>query len=195
MEAFLFDSGRDLRLGRVDDGTTTTDFEPEEMKRKVTINAALAPCEWKEHKLDLLIRPVMPILYRRLKALCGLSTVSWWWYAPYRAWKWKPKRFWQYAQDLNKPSLLFVNKMDRKNADFFAVLEQIRASFGSRAVPVQIPIGSQETFRGIVDLLTMKAFFGQSGGHAGERRGCSGRGYGAGDTRPGSNLSSVRRKR
>lgn len=159
VEAFLFDSGAVTRLGRVDDGTTTTDFEPEEMKRKVTISAALAPCEWKEHKLNFVDTPGYADFVSEVKGslravdsvlvvVCAVSGVEV-----------ETEKVWQYAQDLNKPSLLFVNKMDRENADFFAVLEQIRASFGSRAVPVQIPIGSQETFRGIVDLLTMKAFF------------------------------------
>lgn len=157
-EAFLFNSGAVTRLGKVDDGTATTDFEPEEVKRKVSINAALAPCEWKDYKLNFIDTPGYSDFVAEVKGalravdsvvvvLCAASGVEV-----------QTEKVWQYAEEQNLPRLAFINKMDRENADFDAVVESMKDVFGSAVVPVQIPIGAEADFKGIIDLITMKAY-------------------------------------
>ena len=162
-EAMLFNAGAVTRLGRVDDGTATTDFEPEEVKRKVSISAALAPCEWKDHKINVVDTPgysdfvaevkgTLRAVDAALVVLCAASGVEV-----------ETEKVWKYALEIKKPRIAFVNKMDRENADFDATVEAMKASFGSNVVPMQLPIGSQEDFAGIVDLVRMKAFTYKAG--------------------------------
>jgi elongation factor G len=156
-EALLFNAGAVNRLGRVDDGTTTTDFEPEETKRKVTISTALAPCEWKETKINFLDTPgyadfigevkgTLRAVESALVVLCAASGVEV-----------NTENVWRYAAELKLPRIAFVNKMDRENADFYNVLAQMQQVFGAGVLPVHLPIGSEENFKGIVDLIKMKA--------------------------------------
>lgn len=157
-EAVLFNSGATNRLGRVDDGSAICDFEPEEIKRKVTISASLAPCEWRDHKINFLDTPgyadfvsevkgVLRAVDSALVVLCAASGIEV-----------ETEKVWQYAADLNLPRLAFINKMDRENADFYSVLNSMKEKFGTGVVPLQLPIGSQDSFKGIIDLVSMKAF-------------------------------------
>lgn len=157
-EAFLFNSGAATRLGRVDDGTTITDFEPEEIKRKVTISTTLAPCEWCETKINFLDTPGYADFVAEVKGalravdsalivLCAASGVEV-----------ETEKVWKYAADLELPRIAFVNKMDRENADFANVIESMKEKFGNHVVPVHLPIGAEEDFKGIIDLVRMKAF-------------------------------------
>lgn len=157
-EALLFNAGAVTRLGRVDDGSSTADFEPEEIKRKVTISASLAPCEWREHKLNFLDTPGYADFVSEVKGmlravdgvmvvLCAASGVEV-----------ETEKVWQFANDHNLPKIAFINKMDRENADFDTVVNTMKEKFGAGIVPIQLPIGSQDTFKGIVDLLKMKAY-------------------------------------
>ncbi|HMM21402.1 MAG TPA: elongation factor G [Selenomonadales bacterium] len=160
-EALLFSTGAVTRLGKVDEGTATTDFEPEEVKRKVTISTGLAPCEWRDHKINFLDTPGYADFVAEVKGslravdtalvvLCAASGVEV-----------GTENVWKYASDLNLPRIAFVNKMDRENADFDSVVGQMREMFGNNVVPIQLPIGSQESFKGIIDLVNMKAYTGQ----------------------------------
>ncbi|SMC56322.1 elongation factor G [Sporomusa malonica] len=157
-EAMLFNSGAVNRLGRVDDGSATTDFEPEEVKRKVTISTALAPCEWHDHKINFVDTPGYADFVAEVKGalravdsalivLCAASGVEV-----------ETEKVWNYAAELGLPRIGFVNKMDRENADFYSVVESMKEKFGNGVVPVQLPIGAQESFTGIVDVLKMKAY-------------------------------------
>lgn len=162
-EAMLFNAGAVTRLGRVDDGSATTDFEAEEVKRKVSISAALAPCEWKEYKFNIVDTPGYSDFVSEVKGalravdaavvvLCAASGVEV-----------ETEKVWKYAVDQKLPRIAFVNKMDRENADFDATVEAMKAAFGGTIVPLQMPIGSQESFTGIVDLVGMKAFAYKAG--------------------------------
>ncbi len=162
-EAMLFNAGAVTRLGRVDDGSATTDFEPEEVKRKVSISAALAPCEWKDHKINVIDTPGYSDFVAEVKGalravdaavvvLCAASGVEV-----------ETEKVWKYALDVKLPRIAFVNKMDRENADFDAVVEGMKAAFGPNIVPMQLPIGSQESFTGIVDIVKMKAITYKAG--------------------------------
>lgn len=159
-EAAYFNSGAIGRLGKVDDGTSASDYEPEEIKRKISINLSLLPCEWKEHKINILDAPGYMDFVGEVKAgirvsegavlvICAASGIEV-----------GTELNWGYVEEAKLPRIIFVNKMDRENADFPKVVEDIRAKFGNKCVPLQVAIGSHTTFEGIVDLLTMKAYTG-----------------------------------
>jgi len=160
-EAMLYNSGAISRLGKVEDGTTTTDFEPEEIKRKISINAALAPYEWKDYKINVLdtpgysdfvaeVRGALRAGDGALLVLCAASGVEV-----------EAEKAWEYLSEKGMPRLAFINKMDRENANFFNALNMMVEQFGTGVVPVQIPIGAEHDFQGIVDLIEQKAYFGQ----------------------------------
>jgi elongation factor G len=147
------------RLGRVDDGTTVLDFDPEETRRQISINTAQAPAEWKNHKINILDTPgyfdfvgdviaALTVADSGLLVVCASSGVEV-----------GTEKGWAYLEDAGLPRTVFVNKMDRENANFSRVVEQLRSFFGPKLVPVQLPIGEADTFSGIVDLVTMKAYF------------------------------------
>lgn len=158
-EALLFNTGIITRLGKVDDGTATTDFEPEEVKRKVTISTGLAPCEWKEHKLNFLDTPGYADFVAEVKGalravdgalvvLCAASGVEV-----------ETEKVWSYAEEAAMPRIAFINKMDRENANFENVLSEMKDKFGANIIPIQLPIGAEGSFKGIIDLVKMKAIF------------------------------------
>jgi len=157
VEAMLFDAGVVSRLGRVDDGTTTSDYEPEAVRRKTSINLSVLPLQWKDNKLNILDTPGYADFVGEVRAglraadgavmvVCAASGVEV-----------GTEQTWRYASDQGLPRLIFLNKMDRENADFFRTLGQLRAKFGAKCVPIQLPIGSQAAFQGVVDLITRKA--------------------------------------
>jgi elongation factor G len=158
-EAMLFVAKAINRLGRVDDGTTVLDFDPEETRRQISINTAQAPAEWKNHKINILDTPgyfdfvgdviaALTVADSGLLVVCASSGVEV-----------GTEKGWAYLEDAGLPRTVFVNKMDRENANFSRVVEQLRSFFGPKLVPVQLPIGEADTFSGIVDLVTMKAYF------------------------------------
>jgi elongation factor G len=160
VEALLFNSGGINRLGRVDEGNTTTDYLPEEIKRKMTINLAMAPVEWKDYKINLLDTPgysdfigdvkgVLRVADNLLFTVCAASGVEV-----------QTEIIWNYAENKKIPKLFFINKLDRENADFNATYNQITTLFnsGKHIVPLQIPIGSEDNFKGVINLIEMCAY-------------------------------------
>jgi elongation factor G len=156
-EAMLYTSGAIKRLGKVDTGNTTTDFDPDEIKRQVTIGTALAPLEWKGVKINLLDTPgffdfigevqgALRVADSAIVAVCAVSGVEV-----------GTEKVWSYADAYNLPRLVFVNKIDRENANFDAVLEQLRQFFGVKVFPLQFPLGQENSFKGVIDLVKMKA--------------------------------------
>ena len=159
-EAVLFDTGAINRLGRVDDGTTTSDYDPDEIKRKISINLTLLPCQWKETKINIIDTPGYSDFVGEVGAairvgegaiimVCAASGVEV-----------GTEQVWAYSEEAGLARLIFVNKMDRENANFLRVVDEIRSKFGSRCVPLQLPIGAQSTFEGVVDLLARKSYIG-----------------------------------
>ena len=157
-EAILFRTGTTNRMGSANEGTTVTSFEPEEVKRKVTISAALAPVEWKDTKMNFIDTPgyadfvaevkgAMRVVDSALVVVCASAGVEV-----------GTEKAWQYAEELNLPRIMLVNKMDRENADFDKIVETMREKFSKRVIPLQIPIGSEANFKGTVDIVTMKAY-------------------------------------
>lgn len=165
-EAMLYDSGAVNRLGRVDEGTSVSDWDDEERRRKMSINATLIPCEWRDHKLNVIDTPgymdfvgevvgsarVVDAAVVLVDSVGGVEVGT--------------EQVWDYADEQNLPRLAFVNKMERENANFQRVVEEIASRFHLPAVPIQLPIGSQADFQGVVDLLTQKAYVGEKGSEA-----------------------------
>jgi elongation factor G len=163
VEAMLFVTGAIDRLGRVDDGTTTTDFDPEEIRRKHTINASLAPVEWDGVKINLIDTPGYPDFVGEvvgaLRVCEGVVVV-----VDARAGvEVQTEYVWARAADRDLPRLVVVNRLDRENASFDEAVEALRRRFGARVVPVQVPVGTEAALSGVVDLLTMKAHVLQDG--------------------------------
>ncbi|MDH5767968.1 MAG: elongation factor G [Nitrospirota bacterium] len=158
IEALLFDSGDIDRLGNIEDGTTTTDYEPEEIARKMTMTSALAFCNWKGHRINLIDTPgfINFIEDARgcLRAVDGaivlVSAIS--------GVKGETQKIWRYANEFEVPRVVFINKMDKDTANFSRAVGELEKSFGTEAIPLQIPIGSGESFLGVVDLIKMKAY-------------------------------------
>ncbi|MCX5805685.1 MAG: elongation factor G [Proteobacteria bacterium] len=159
VEAMLFLSGENTRLGKVDDGTSLMDYEPEEVERKITISSSLACFEWDKHKINFIDTPGDDNFVADAKscmrvvdgAVIVVSAVS--------GVQVQTEKVWQYANEFSIPVCLFVNKMDRERADFERTIEDIRKNFSDKSIlAIQLPIGKEENFKGIIDLLTMKAF-------------------------------------
>ncbi len=159
-EAMLFNSGAINRLGKVDQGNTASDYDPDEVKRQTSIYLALLPCEWQGFKVNTIdtpgyadfvaeVKSVVRIADGAVIVVCAASGVEV-----------GTELGWGYADEQEIPRLIFVNKMDRENADFYRVMEEIRANFGNKCVPIEIPIGAQDDFQGVVDLIRMKSFSG-----------------------------------
>ncbi len=156
-EAMLFASGAIKRLGNIESGTTTSDYDPEEVERQMSINLSILPQEWKGTKLNLIDTPGYADFTSEMKSglrvsegavimICAASGVEV-----------GTEQVWAYAEEKKLPRLIFINKMDRDNADFSRTLEQIQTKLAAKCLPVQLPIGSQSEFQGIIDLVTMKA--------------------------------------
>lgn len=165
-EAMLFDTGAVNRLGRVDDGTSVCDWDDEERRRQMSINMSLLPCEWLNHKLNLMDTPgymdfvgeVISAIRVADGAVVVLDSVA--------GVEVGTEQVWHYADERNLPRVVFVNKMERENVDYERVIAQVSAKFDVVAVPVHLPVGSQAEFKGVVDILAEKAYLGESADEA-----------------------------
>jgi elongation factor G len=159
-EAILFDTGVNTRLGRVDDGSSLMDFESEEINRKISISASLAHFEWDKHQFHIIDTPGYANFIAEAKASMrvvdgGIIVV-----AGNSGVKVHTETVWGYANEFQVPRILYISKMDMERADFFKVVEEVKKNFPSiPAVPVQLPIGGEGNFKGMVDLIQMKACF------------------------------------
>ena len=157
LEAALFNSGATTRLGNVDNGTSVLDFEPEETKRKMSISASLAAVEWKKNfKINALDVPGFPDFVAEMHGAMAAADAVVIVVSASAGVEVETEKAWALAESLNLPRAFFVTKMDREHADFEKVLNQLRDKFGNSVVPVQIPVGKEDSFKGVVDLV--KAF-------------------------------------
>jgi elongation factor G len=156
-EALLFCSGATTRLGRVEDGTTTTDFDEDEIRRRISISTALAWVEWKGHKLNLVDTPGFAAFLadarNALRVVDGAVVVV----GATDGVKVQTEKVWSTAAALGLPRAVYLSKMDRERADFTRAVEDVRKHLSASAVPVQIPIGQESGFVGVVDLVRMRA--------------------------------------
>jgi elongation factor G len=159
-EAMLFATGATNRMGRVEDGTTVSDWDDEEVNRSQSINTSLLPVEWDGHKINVLDTPgypdfigdVISALRVSEAGMIVLDAVSGVEVGTELAWQ-------QLVQD-NKPRLIFVNKMDRDNANFQQVMDDLKNTFDGNFIPVYLPIGAEGTFEGVVSAIRGKAYVG-----------------------------------
>ncbi len=169
VSAMLYTAGATPRLGRVDDGSAITDYDEEEIARKMSISTGLAFVEWGKPdarvKINLLDTPgfnmfvheakmVLPVVDAALVVVDGVAGVEV-----------VTQRVWSYCSDIDLPRMIVVNRMDRDRADATRVLESLTNAFGRAVTPLQLPIGSEKNLSGIVDLVRMKAYTYEMGGN------------------------------
>ena len=155
LDACLFDTGAVKRLGSVEEGTSSLDYEPEESKRGMTISTKLVACEWGEFKLNFLETPGYPDFVGDVKGALAAADSALILISATSGIEVETEKLWQYAEEAELPRAFFVNKMDREHADFKSVVEELRVRFGEGVVPVQVPIGKEAAFQGVADLLTL----------------------------------------
>ncbi|HTU01652.1 MAG TPA: elongation factor G [Candidatus Sulfotelmatobacter sp.] len=156
-EALLFSAGASNRLGRVDEGTTTTDFDEDEIRRKISISTAMAWAEWRGHKLTLVDTPgyaaFLADAKNALRVVDGAVVVV----GATDGVKVQTEKVWSAAAALELPRAVYLSKMDRERADFARALEDVKKNLSPSAVAVQLPIGQEAGFAGVVDLVRMRA--------------------------------------
>ena len=159
-EAMLYQSGATNRIGKVEEGTTVADFDEQEIRRHISLSLSMVPCEWKNVKLNFLDTPgytdfVGEVISAIHVADVGLVVVD-----AVSGVEVGTDLVWTQADERDLPRMVFVNKMDRDNANFERTLDTLRQNFGGNFVPLQLPVGSQADFDGIIDLIALKAYSG-----------------------------------
>ncbi len=157
-EAFYYNSGAATRLGRVEDGNTVSDFTSQERKRTISIETGVVPCEWNGHKINVLDTPGYFDFVGEVKAslrvaeaaaivVCGVSGIEV-----------GTELVMQYADDYELPRIIVVNKLNRENANYFRVIGSLREHYGNSIVPLYVPIGKEADFKGVLNIMTSKAY-------------------------------------
>ena len=162
-EALLFTAGATSRLGRVDDGSSVLDYEPEEIKRKITISSAFHHYQWKKHTVYLADTPGDDNFMADTRAALHVGDAAVVVVDAVDGVKVGTEKVWQTADHYKLPRLLFINKLDRERADFATALKSIKDILEVQAVPIQLPIGKEAGFKGVVDLISQKAYTGAGG--------------------------------
>ena len=158
VSAMLFDAGAVNRFGRVDDGTTVTDYDEEEIARKHTLACSLAYVEWNRHKINFIDTPGMANFLSDARAALRVSDGALVVVDAVAGVEVSTEKVWEAAADLDVPRVVVLNRLDRERASMDRSLESLRAVFGRAVVPVQLPIGEEKAFRGVIDLVAMKAW-------------------------------------
>jgi len=163
-EAILFNAEVIKRMGRVDEGNTVSDFEPDEQKRGISVSATPLVLEWNNFKINLLDTPgfadFIGEVTSTLRVIDGAVFVV----SAVAGVEVQTELIWKMADEFGYPRIVFINKMDRENASFQRCLDQLQQVYGSRVVPFQLPIGEEHDFRGVVDLVSAKAYiYGEDG--------------------------------
>ena len=159
-EAILFNTKLINRLGKVSEGSTTSDYDPAEQKRGMSISLSMLPYIWQGNKINLIDTPGYPDFVGEVKSairvsegavvvICAASGVEV-----------GTEQVWSYCDGSNLPRIVCINRMDRENVDFIKVVDQIQSKFGRKCLPIQLPIGSHTGFQGVIDLLKMKSYTG-----------------------------------
>ena len=157
-ERILYYTGRVHRMGEVDDGDATMDWMPQEMERGITITSAATTCEWADHRINLIDTPghvdFTAEVERSLRVLDGMIMVM----CAVGGVQPQSETVWRQANKYHVPRIVFINKMDRVGADFHDVLHQMRSRLGAHVVAIQLPIGAEAEFSGVIDLIERRAF-------------------------------------
>ncbi len=158
IDAALFDSGAVTRQGKVDEGSSISDYDPDEIKRRMSLNAKVLPVEWKDTKINFIDTPGYADFVGEVKAGLRVADAALVVVTAEKGVEVGTELTWQYANERNLPRMVLVNKLDRENTSFDQALESLRAQFGIKVVPLQIPIGDQANFKGVVDLVSQKGY-------------------------------------
>ncbi|MEO8077494.1 MAG: elongation factor G, partial [Acidobacteriota bacterium] len=162
VSALLFDAGAVNRFGRVDDGTTVTDYDEEEIARKHTLACSLAWVEWNKHKINLIDTPGMANFLSDARAALRVADAALVVVDAVSGVEVSTEKIWAAAEELELPRIIVLNRLDRERASLERSLESLRAAFGRAVVPIQLPVGDEKQFRGVVDVVAMKAWTYQS---------------------------------
>src|SRR3954471_13942014 len=156
-ERILYYTGRTYKIGEVHEGAATMDWMEQEQERGITITSAATTCQWKGHRINIIDTPghvdFTVEVERSLRVLDGAVGV----FCAKGGVEPQSETVWRQADKYGVPRIAYVNKMDRIGANFVAVVNQIRQKLGKNAVPLQLPIGAEDKFKGIIDLVQMKA--------------------------------------
>jgi elongation factor G len=163
-ESLLFGAGVTKRLGSVEEGNTVMDFEPEEVRRQTSISTAFHQYTWKKHKVNIMDTPgdanffsdARTCLQAADSAIVVVEAID--------GVKVQTEQAWEFADQIEMPRVVFINKMDRDRADFFGTLKNLAEIFNPKPILLQLPIGAEENFKGVVDLLSQKAYFYEKAG-------------------------------
>ena len=166
--SLLYVAGATPRWGKVDEGTTTTDYDEDSIARRVTLNTALAHLEWRDHKVNLIDTPGYAAFVSHARpalraADCALVVVH-----AVKGVEVQTEKTWAYANEFITPRIMVINQMDKEHADFGTALDSARHTFSRAIVPFTLPIGKEHNFRGVVDLVHMKAYEFDANGKAKE---------------------------
>ena len=156
-ESFLYVAGKTERPGRVDEGTSSMDYEPEEQKRHVSISAATNNIEWDKRRINIIDTPGDSNFTFDTKSCLRIVDGAVVLVDAVGGVEFQTEKVWEYADEFKLPRILFVSRMDRERADFANALESIKTRLGKKVTIASYPIGAESAFSGVVDLITMKA--------------------------------------
>ena len=157
-EALLHRAGATTRMGKTTDGNTVTDFDEEEIRRGISVSTALAPIEWQGHKINILDTPGYADFVGEMRAAMRVADLAIFVVSGVEGLEVQTQVAWQYANELELPRLIFVNKLDRENSSFRNTLEQLIDAFGKSIAPIALPLGREHDFKGIISVIDAAAF-------------------------------------
>src|SRR5438552_8257351 len=152
------------RFGRVEDGNAPTDYDEEEIERKITISAKLAFCEWNKNKINFLDTPGFGNFIQEARGALRVADAAIIVVDAVSGVMVQTEKTWAYAEEFQLPRFVVVNRMDRDTASFARSLESIQQTLGRMCVPIQVPLGEEKSFKGVADLIQMKAYTYQADG-------------------------------
>src|SRR6476646_2016746 len=158
LSTLLFDAGAVNRLGRVDDGTSVTDYDEEAIARKHTLASGLACAEWNKTKINIIDTPGIANFLSDARAALRVADAALVVVDAVAGAEVSTEKVWAIAEELKLPRLVVLNRLDRERASLERSLESLRTVFGRTVIPIQLPLGEEKAFRGVVDLVAMKAF-------------------------------------
>lgn len=163
-EAMLLNGKSTNRLGKVDDGSSNMDYEPEEIKRKITISSSFHHCDWKKNYINIIDTPgddnFLSDSKAALQAADGAVIVV----DATAGVKIGTEKVWQFVDAMDIPRIIFINKMEKERADFYKIIQEVNDTFEVKATPVFLPIGAEDNFQGLVDMIKMKAYISTNDG-------------------------------
>ena len=163
VDAALYDSGTVTRQGSVDEGSSIGDHDPDELKRRMTLNAKVLPIEWKNTKINFIDSPGYADFVGEVKAALRVADAALVVVTAEKGVEVGTELVWRYADERKLPRMVLINKLDRENTSFDQALESLRKQFGFKVVPLQLPIGEQSGFKGVIDLVSQKGYTFEGG--------------------------------